>query len=124
MIQSFDIIKSNNNDNYISFIINNLPTDIVKMIYINYIRPDLIYTKLNIILNSIESQELNCYPLYRFIIDNNVLQNKIIVKYLLKNNNIFQIIYQQHIINKIKVFIRYPNIIESFAKCWICYLYH
>jgi hypothetical protein len=126
MIQPFNIIKSNNstNKNNLNFIINNLPIDIVKIIYIDYIKPDLICIELNFILNSIQSQQLNCYPLYKFLKNNNILQNKIIVKYLLKNDYIFQQVYKDHIINKIKVFIRFPDMLGSFAKSWLMYLYH
>ena len=117
------MISNNFTNNVATFIINNLPIDIVKMIYIDYIKPDLIYTELNIVLNSIESQKLNSYPLYKFLINNNILQNKIIVKYLVKNDKIFQYIYKKHIINGIQVFIKFPDMILSLASCWLMSIY-
>ena len=126
MIQSFNIIKSNNliNKDNVIIIINKLPIDIVKIIYINYIKPSLICTELNIILKSYESQKLNNIPLYDYLINNNILQNKIVIKYLLKNDEIFHNIYQDHIINEIQTFEQFPDIISSLAACWLMYLYH
>ena len=53
-----------------------------------------------------------------------VLNNKIVVKYLNKNNEIFQNIYKDHIINGNKTFGLMQDLETSFALCWLMYLYH
>ena len=135
MIQPVNIIENKNNiienknniienKNNIKLIIDKLPVDIVNMIYIDYIKPELVCAELNDVLISVESQNLNCTPLYNFLINNNILQNKIIVKYLLKNNTIFNNIYQSHIIKGTQTYEKFPNITSSLAQCWIMCLYH
>ena len=85
------ILNNNNNNNTktdVNYLIDKLPKDIVKLIYINYVNPDIISRKLYIILNSIESNNLNSIPLENYL-RKRVLQNDIVIKYLIKNDNIF-----------------------------------
>lgn len=111
------------NEQKINYIIGKLPSDLVKYIYIDYIKPELIYRELNIILNSTESRELSVRPLENFL-RTHVLPNSILTKYLIKNDNIFQEYYQIHIINGEKTFILMPDLVSSFACCWIMSLHH
>ena len=106
----------------IKYFLKKLPIDIIKMIWIEYIKPDLICLKLDSILNSTKSKQLNYYPLYDYIPF--VLNNKFVVEYLIKNNQTFNEIYNTHIINNIKLFINFPDILSSMALSWLMYLYH
>jgi len=111
------------NEQKINYIITKLPSELVKQIYIDYIKPELICRELNIILNSTKSRELSAEPLENFL-RKHVLPNSIVIKYLIKNDEIFPDIYQTHIINREQTFILFPDLVSSLAKCWIMYLYH
>ena len=76
------------NEKKINYIIGNLPSDLLKKIYIDYIKPELICTELNIILKSTKSRELSAEPLENFL-RKHVLPNSIVIKYLIKNDEIF-----------------------------------
>ena len=103
------------NETKINYIISKLPSDLLKQIYIDYIKPELICRELNIILKSTKSRELSAEPLENFL-RKHVLPNSIVIKYLIKNDEIFPDIYQ--------TFILFPDLVSSLAKCWIMYLYH
>ena len=103
------------NEQKINYIIGKLPSDLLKQIYIDYIKPELICRELNIILKSTKSRELSAEPLENFL-RKHVLPNSIVIKYLIKNDEIFPDIYQ--------TFILFPDLVSSLAKCWIMYLYH
>ena len=111
------------NEQKINYIITKLPSELVKQIYIDYIKPELICRELNIILNSTKSRELSAEPLENFL-RKHVLPNSIVIKYLIKNDEIFPDIYQTHIINREQTFILFPDLVSSLAKCWIMYLHH
>jgi len=111
------------NEQKINYIIGKLPSDLLKQIYIDYIKPELICRELNIILNSTESRDLSIRPLDDFL-RKHVLHNSIVIKYLIKNDEIFPDIYQTHIINCEQTFILFPDLVSSLAKCWLMYLYH
>ena len=111
------------NEQKINYIIGKLPSDLVKQIYINYIKPELICRELNIILNSTESQDLSFEPLENFL-RKHVLPNSIVTKYLIKNDNIFKQIYKTHIINRKQTLVLFPDLVSSLAGCWIMSLHH
>jgi hypothetical protein len=111
------------NEEKINYIIGKLPSDLVKQIYINYIKPELICRELNIILKSTESSELDITPLENFL-RKHILPNSIVTKYLIKNDNIFKQIYNTHIINREQTFILFPDLVSSLAMCWIMGMYH
>jgi hypothetical protein len=111
------------NEQKINYIISKLPSGLVKQIYINYIKPELICRELNIILNSTESCELSTTPLENFL-RKHVLPNSIVTKYLIKNDEIFQYYYKIHIINGEKQFLLFPDLVSSLACCWIMSLHH
>lgn len=104
-------------------IINHLPDNIQKYIYFEYVKPDLILTELKNILNSKSSQNLDTKLLYNFL-KKFILNDKQIIKYLLDNDKVFELIYKEHIINDIKRFKNFNDKYESFALCWLMYLYH
>jgi hypothetical protein len=87
------------NEQKINYIIGKLPSDLVKKIYTDYIKPELICRELYTILNSTESRKLSAEPLENFL-RNHVLPDSIVTKYLIKNDEIFSDIYQTHIINR------------------------
>ena len=124
MSQFSSIIMSrvSNNENKINYFINNLPEAIVNNIYMNYIKPELICAELNLILKSVDSMQLNNEPLEKFL-EKYVLNNEIVVKYLIKNDKIFKQIYKTHFIDDNIIFIKMTNV-SSLAMCWLMYLYH
>lgn len=104
--------------------LSRLPEGITKYeIFCNYIKPDMILTELNQILNSKDSRKLNPKPLYYYL-KNIVLSNSIVVENLINNNKIFNIIYDKHITKKEKNFVLIKDPIESMALAWLMYLYH
>jgi len=117
------ILNNNNTEPNVNYLIRKLPKDIVKLIYINYVNPDIICRKLYVILNSIESNTFNSIPLENYL-RTHVLQNDIVIKYLIKNDNIFGDIYNSHIIQGNQIFTSFPDIISSLAMSWLMYLYH
>ena len=119
-----ELIKANDaNEDKINYIIGNLPIELVKLIYVDYVNPDVICRKLYIILYSIESACFKSTPLENFL-RKCVFQNDVVIKYLIKNDTIFQQIYKTHIIDGIKEFKRFPDIISSFAMSWIRWVHH
>lgn len=111
------------NEQKINYIIGKLPSDLVKKIYTDYVKPELICRELNIILNSTESSELDIDLLENFL-RNHILPNSIVIKYLIKNDKIFSDIYKTHIINREKTLVLFPNLVSSLAGCWLMYIYH
>jgi hypothetical protein len=111
-----------NKNNSIITLINKLPEEIVKKIYIEYVEPDLIYTKLLAIIKSTESQKLNYLQLNGFI--KIVLSNGIVTNFLIKNDKIFNQIYVSHIVNNKKLFMNLPDNVSSMCLNWLMYLYH
>ncbi len=106
----------------IKYLIRNIPIDIVRKIYDEYIKPDLIYSHLIRILNLPESKKLNYKPLYNII--QIIFSNEIILNFLIKNNKIFNDIYQTHITQNKKTFILLPDNLSSLSLSWLMYLYH
>jgi hypothetical protein len=111
----------------LNYIIGNLPADILNLIYIDYVKPDLILMEvvkeLYVILNSDDSMSLDSTPLETFL-RNHVLQNSVVIQHLIKNDKEFQLIYEIHIIQGKKVFECFPDIVSSMAACWLMYLHH
>ena len=101
---------------------NKLPKDIQKLIIYDHVYPNLILQELSEILNSEQSKKLVYTPILYYL-KNVILKNEIVIKYLIKNDRIFNIIYEEHIIKKEKNFILL-NIIDSMALSWLMYLYH
>jgi len=52
------------------------------------------------------------------------VNNKIVVKHLNQNNQIFRKIYKVHIIDGNKTFENIPDLETSLALSWLMYLYH
>ena len=102
--------------------INNIPEEIKKKVYIEYIEPDMILTELFQIINCEESRRLNYIPLEAYL--KKILHNDIVVKSLIKNDWIFNKIYKSHLIEKKIYFEKFDDIISSMALCWLMYLYH
>jgi len=103
--------------------LSRLPENIENKILYEHIIPYLILIKLNMILNSNDSKKLNYRMLYCYL-KYNVLSNKIVVKNLISNDNIFKTIYEKHIIRGEKTFVMIKDQIESMALSWLHYLYH
>jgi hypothetical protein len=117
-----DISTNNNWPNKILKNMNEIPKDIQKLIIYDHVEPNLILQELSEILNSEQSMNLVSTPL-SYYLENIILKNEIVIKHLIKNDWIFNIIYEKHIIKKEKNFI-VLNIIDSMALSWLIYLYH
>jgi hypothetical protein len=102
--------------------IQKLSKDIQKLIIYDHVEPNLILQELSEILNSEQSMNLISAPLLYYL-ENVILKNEIVIKHLIKNDRIFNIIYEKHIIKKEKNFIAL-NTIESMALAWLMHLYH
>lgn len=100
-----------------------LPEDIQNFIFYDYIKPDMIMLELEQILRSDESKKLNQQTLYYYL-TYVVLKNDIVIENLLRNDKIFKIIYNEHIIKKEKAFVNFQDPINSMALSWLMYLYH
>jgi hypothetical protein len=101
--------------------INNLPHSLQLDIYDNFLVSKKLYNELMEELKSYRCIKLNHEELSKII--EKVLENNLILKYLRKNNKIFNNIYICHIINNNKNFKNMSNI-NSFALSWLMYLYH
>lgn len=103
--------------------ISNLPEDIQNHIFYDYVKPDMIIFELEQILDSEESKKLNHQQLYYYL-KNVILNNEIVIRYLLNNNDVFKIIYESHIVKKEIKFELFEDKINSMALSWLMYLYH
>ena len=74
-----NFLKKQEDSIKIKYFLRKLPLNIIKLIYFEYVKPDLICIELKIILNSLESKNLNYYPLYNYL--HVVLKNKIVINY-------------------------------------------
>jgi hypothetical protein len=99
-----------------------LPDDIIRKIYEEYLKPDMLYEDLIYTLQLRDSKRLNIKPLKTFIPQ--LLQNKIFVEYLRKKDSLFNDIYTTHIINKTNTYVNAASTIDSMAITWLTYLYH
>jgi hypothetical protein len=115
-------MNNNMNNIHINFI-DLLPEDILNIIIYEYVKPELILVELKNILNSKKSKRLECELLYVYL-NNVVLKNNIVVKNLIKNDEIFCIIYNEHIIENKKHFKLIEDPIKSMALSWLMTLYH
>lgn len=113
------VIKSDSLETHIK----NLPDDITNKIYYEYFYYDYLYNKIQNVLNSNDSQNLNYNPLRNLLIKYNILNNINIVTYLCNNNSIFKLIYSDHYIKNKNTFINFKKI-DSFSLSWLMYLYH
>lgn len=111
------------NYEHLQMFMSNLPRDVQNFISYEYVKPDMILTELNTILESHDSRNLDCNALYHYL-KNVVLLNNNVVNYLIKNNNIFKIIYDKHITKGEKTFIEMKDPILSMSLSWLMYLYH
>ena len=82
----------------IKYFLRKLPTDIIKKIWIEYIKTYLILSKLNVILNSDRSTNLEYLSLYNYLPV--VFNDKFLIDYLIKNNCEFNYAHKYHIIEK------------------------
>ena len=99
-----------------------LPDDIIRKIYEDYLKPEMLYEDLIYTLQTNSSKQLHAKPLINFI--PKLLKNKIIVEYLFKNDCLFNDIYTKHIINKTNVFVNAVSTNASIAMTWLAYLYN
>jgi hypothetical protein len=101
--------------------INNLPEDLKKKIYIDYFGSIYIFNKfINERLKMYESVRLDHCKIINIIPF--IINNQTITEYLLKNNNEFRLIYDDHKNGK-KNF-KLMDWTNSFAISWLYYLYH
>tara|TARA_A100001015_G_scaffold129603_1_gene143760 strand:- start:5088 stop:5414 length:327 start_codon:yes stop_codon:yes gene_type:complete len=98
------------------------PDELKLTIFNEHFKYKLKYNDLTQILNSELSQKLNISLLLPYV-QENILNDKEYISFLLKINNVFKNIYTQHYINHQKNFIL-MNVNESFALSWLMYLYH
>jgi hypothetical protein len=99
-----------------------LPDDIIRYIYEEYLKPDMLYEDTINVLHLQCSRRLDPDPLIKFI--PKLFQNKILVEYLVKNDELFKHIYTGHVINKTNTYKNVISIIDSMAITWLTYLYH
>lgn len=107
-----------------SYFIQNseFPDELKLTIFNEHFKYNLKYDNLIQILNSETSQKLNISLLLPYI-QENILNDKNYISFLIKINDTFKNIYTSHFINHKKTFIL-MNINESFALSWLMYLYH
>ena len=99
-----------------------LPGDVTRKIYEEYLKPEMLYEDLIYTLDLRDSRTLSAGALTALL--PRLLENKILVKYLLENDSTFNNIYTHHIINKKKIFVNADSFIISMAMSWLFYLYH
>ena len=98
-----------------------LSVDLKNHIYYDFLQLDILNQELNNLLNSELCMQLNYTELSLLL--RKILSHQKFVIYLKKNNEIFNNIYTTHIMNNNKFFVNL-EIIDSFALCWLMYLYH
>lgn len=102
-----------------------IPQDVKTKIYKEYFEPQIIAEnlcdKLLIELNSVESRNLVIRGILPLLEE--LLQNKLAINILIKNNNIFEMLYNDLCIQNKKNFINL-SLMHDFALSWLMTLYH
>jgi hypothetical protein len=106
----------------LKYFVRNLPIQIVKLIWSEYVKPELIYLQFNNILKSKNSKSLDYHQLSNYL--NIVLNNQIVLEYLIKNNGAFRKFYIEHFIKNKKHFVLIPDKTSSMALCLLMCLHH
>lgn len=101
--------------------VNELPEDIQRYIYKEYLEPVVYLRQLNLLLESDESMRLDIVHVRPFL--PTLLAKKNVIPYLYKNNIGFRYAYHNHKIDKRKSF-TLMNKGNSFALEILMYLYH
>ncbi len=110
-----------NDSELLVFYIYDLPFDIRKKIFLDYLQTGFRYKKIEKILSMPESVALNYQRLSKCI--PHILASNTLITYLLKTDNIFPKIYEKHILRDEKHFeLLDPE--NGFALAWLMYLYH
>jgi hypothetical protein len=117
------VIKNDSKHETVETLIKNLPNDITNKIYYDYFYYDYLYNKIQNVLNSNDSQNLNYKPLRNLLISYNILNNTNFIIYLCNKNSIFKSIYSDHYIKIKNTFIHFKKI-DSFSLSWLMNLYH
>lgn len=99
-----------------------LPDDILRTIYDNYLSPQLVCDKLQIILQSKESRNLNHFPLSEYL-EQVVFKDSLVIEKLKRENPLFLHIYCSEIEDNNRRFARFTNKYDSFALSWLMFLY-
>ena len=100
-----------------------LPNDVTRKIYEEYLKPDILFEDLINILQILSSRKLYAVPLTIFMPI--LLQNKILLEYLLKKDDVFKEIYSIHIIKETNMYFHPTyDINSSMAMSWLTHLYH
>jgi hypothetical protein len=100
-----------------------LPDDVLRNIYDNYLSPQSVYDKLQIILKSKESINLNYFPLSEYL-EKVVFREPLVIEKLKIENPLFLLIYVQEIVQNTRTFTNLKNKYDSFALSWLMFLYH
>lgn len=100
-----------------------LPDDILRTIYDNYLSPQLVCDKLQIILQSKESRNLNHFPLSCYL-EKVVFKDSLVIEKLKRENPLFLNIYLKEVEENNRHFVNFKNKYDSFALSWLLYLYH
>lgn len=101
---------------------SDFPEEIKLTIFNEHFKYQLKYEDLKQVLESETSHKLNISLLLPYV-QENILNDKEYISFLIKINDIFKNIYTSHFINHKKTFIL-MNVNESFALSWLMYLYH
>ena len=99
-----------------------LPDDIIRKIYEEHFKPEFLFEDLVYIFMHISSRRLDSNLLKNFM--PKLLNNKILLVYLLKNDGLFNEIYTNHIIHKKNTYVNVNSAIDSMAITWLAFLYH
>ena len=105
--------------------IYNLPDDIQKYIYYDFFHNKIIAEKLcNKLLKEIKfSQSIRLDYLYIRPTIEKVINNKLAVDILCKNDNLFKNLYNTIIVKENKIF-KLMDSINDLSLSWLMYLYH
>jgi hypothetical protein len=100
-----------------------LPDDILRTIYDNYLSPQLVYDKLQLILKSKESRNLNHFPLSEYL-EKVIFKEPLVIEKLKMEDPLFLLIYSKEFVENSRTFKKFSNKYDSFALSWLMHLYH
>lgn len=98
-----------------------LPADIKRAMYKEHFELPLLHQEVLSILRSQASQRLNNKELLLFL--PSIIRNERLITFLRKNDDIFDCIFEKHIVQKEKCFLNLLPL-DSMALAWLMYLYH
>jgi len=101
--------------------INKLPEDIAKKIYLDHFKVVLEHDRIMKCMSKMYNKT-NCVIMRRHM--NKILDNDELLQYFIKHNRDFACVYYKYVLPGVKCFELVDNIIDSHIMTWVMHMHH